>query len=414
MAIRWRCSSCSKQLSIGARKAGSEVRCPACNQALIVPAETSQAPPPLIVLAETSETPLQTTIEAVASAPTTKARSARPITVGMALTAGVAFAAGAALVWLVAVRPADRAALPAAEQPPVASLSAPAPSQQAPVELVRVQAPSPPGDVAQKAEPRALAKQVKTAVIDDLPPAQPVVQGPAEPAAVKNVEVPARVDQTPKVVGDGARAVPPKQTEPEDVLTTAFNLREQLAQVPELDFYAHVDKLRQEASAKAGSDARNRLANEKGGANISPPEFAARVNAVLLKEARAAGLPLKMGSACQASAAAALEMDSVSSSLRSILVPGSARRGTKGATLNPELSHAQHRTHRLFGRDAPLLPRREHLLQPPGRFSVWTVTARRVPRLSPSSTAQTMTVICGFLGFPLGSWASFGSSLVNA
>jgi hypothetical protein len=47
MAIRWNCPTCKKKLSIATRKAGCEVRCPACNESFVVPAETETVVAPL-------------------------------------------------------------------------------------------------------------------------------------------------------------------------------------------------------------------------------------------------------------------------------------------------------------------------------------------------------------------------------
>jgi biopolymer transport protein ExbD len=47
MAIRFRCPNCNQLMSIGSRMAGERVRCPGCDDEIVVPTEETAAPPPV-------------------------------------------------------------------------------------------------------------------------------------------------------------------------------------------------------------------------------------------------------------------------------------------------------------------------------------------------------------------------------
>jgi hypothetical protein len=360
MAIRWNCPTCNKKLSIATRKAGCEVRCPACNEFFIVPAQTETVAPPLQApssseqsVAAISETPTagsdfctlpknkpMVTLTAPAIAKPAPGPFAAKLTgrqllvtgagMGLLLVAATAFG----IAWLSASAP-DRAA-----NEPVAA----APVERAPA----------------RAAPEEASVDVPAAVVPAYPPA---AQGQAEPAPAP---APVKIDNPAPALPAAAKEEPaeghrelvgPEPTRMRrHARPTAEDLRDELREVPELDFSPQIDKLRRDAWAKGnpamkgpgagvapnpgvggiriggGLGAFGGIAGGANGAAMqadhmlqplttSPPEFAANVNHVALKQARAAGLAVRTDGS-RTDLMVAKDMDVISTTMRNILVTG--------------------------------------------------------------------------------------------
>ena len=98
-------------------------------------------------------------------------------------------------------------------------------------------------------------------------------------------------------------------------------LRESLRRVPEIDYYPVIERLRDSAIRK-------KQEREKGGqvstdpitSSQSPPEFTSRINGLLLKEARAAGLPVQERTQFRDDPRTAKQKDFISGNLRAMNV----------------------------------------------------------------------------------------------
>jgi len=116
---------------------------------------------------------------------------------------------------------------------------------------------------------------------------------------------------------------------------SAAELRGQLAQVPEIDFYEDVDKLRTQlidaySGAGAGKNLADEAARRKQFETFSPPALREKVNDLLLKKAKAAGLPLRTGNACRVDLDTAKTMGHISTTLRRRGFVSNPVKGTPG------------------------------------------------------------------------------------
>jgi hypothetical protein len=118
---------------------------------------------------------------------------------------------------------------------------------------------------------------------------------------------------------------------------SATELREQLAKVPEIDFYADVDKLRTQLidaylGAGSGKNLADAAAKQKLFETSSPPAFREKVNDLLLKKAKSEGLPLRTGNACRVDLDTAKTMGHLSTTLRRRGFVSNPVKGTPGRT----------------------------------------------------------------------------------
>jgi hypothetical protein len=157
-----------------------------------------------------------------------------------------------------------------------------------------------------------------------------------EDVALAPAFVPAQVG-VPKAPAPQKNPAPAVATVPGKDLPqlSATELREQLAKVPEIDFYADVDKLRAQlidtyAASSAGKNLADATAKEKLFETYSPPVFREKVNDLLLKKARSEGLPLRTGSACRVDLETAKTMGHISTTLRRHGFVSNPVRGTPG------------------------------------------------------------------------------------
>ena len=147
----------------------------------------------------------------------------------------------------------------------------------------------------------------------DLVPAPTEVPKPTEPASREKPAKPERTERRPPPPPEKP-IVPPM---PERVTRTADDLRQSLSRVPEVDLYPTVEKLHtavtgMKRSANLKDAARLKILS----ASTSPPEFSTRINTLLLKEARAAGLSVVADGRCRTGVNAAKTMDHISTTLR--------------------------------------------------------------------------------------------------
>jgi hypothetical protein len=154
-------------------------------------------------------------------------------------------------------------------------------------------------------------------------PAPPTPQAPpAEPAPARTETPPVENGprQPPEPPPEEPPPPPPRRKPPE---LAAEDLRQQLLQVPEVDFFALADRLKNDlrkdvadqlrrADPGGAVDARRRRLLEEAGRAA----FVARVNALVLQDARQQGLPVQTGPSCRADAAVAAAMQKLSRALR--------------------------------------------------------------------------------------------------
>jgi hypothetical protein len=160
----------------------------------------------------------------------------------------------------------------------------------------------------------------------------PLPRRPAEDPRLKWPDVPRRPLPPPKDPGARRRLDPPATPPVKVVLSEEEELRKQLREVPELDLYPAVDRLRGEIDNNVEMNLKAADLNTPEGKKLQRSiltggwlSFSSNVNVPVLEEAIRQGLPVQVAGACKADRADAQAMQEVSTALRTnqfVSLPG--------------------------------------------------------------------------------------------